>query len=325
MSNTLARTFVRGKNGGFGSKQTPEQAIERARLEKELNAEAAANWDNPVWHRQLAQDLSEMLTYGFTTSANPFGDYIATKTIGEFDREIITERRGLSAYFTARGGHVDVSQLRTENWTVERDNLAFHLVEFADNIRANFASVFADIATLAEARLRAEQWRRFLQLAQAAVPSGSPYYSTGAGVDEATLKAALQSVQEAVRPDGVAESPITIIGRAPMINQILDFAGYAPNILEEIQRTNLLGFWRGAQITVLRNYVDENGTSYMPANELWVLGGNAGRFINFGGVRVNSWVDDELEYQHTVGRCVIGAVITHPEMTHRVIDSSISA
>lgn len=321
---TLAAQFTRSKFGAFDS-MTPEQAAEFAALSKALNEEAMANWENPSWHRQVAADLSSTLTYGFTTGANPFGQYIAQKSVGEFDREIITERRGLKAYFTARGGHVDETKLRTETWTVERDTLGFHLVEGYDNMKANFAQIFGDIRTLAEARLRAEQWRRFLQLAQAAVPSGSPYYSTAANISEATLKAAVARVQDEITPDGTGETPVTIIGRAGMVNQILDFSGFSESIKDEIQRTGRLGTWRGANIVKLKHYQDEDGVNYMPGNELWVLGGNAGKFINFGGVRVNQWTDNELEYSHVVGRCAIGAVILHPEYTHRVIDTNQTA
>lgn len=319
---TLAAAF-RAYSGPF-AEMSPEKQAEYAALEQALNQEAQANWDDPAWHRQVAADLSTNLTYGFTTGANPFGQYIATKSVGEFDREIITERRGLKVYFTARGGHVDESKLRTEKWTVERDTMGFHLVEGYDEVRANFAQVFGDIRTLAEARLRAEQWRRFLQLAQAAVPNTSPYYSSAAGVAEATLKDALQRVSEEIVPDGTGESPITIVGRAPMVEQIYDFAGFSESIKDEIQRTGRIGTWRGANIVKLRHYADEDGVSFMPANELWILGGNAGRFINFGGVRVNEWTDNELEYSHVVGRAAIGANIMHPEYTHRVIDTAIT-
>lgn len=316
---TLAAAFA-----GYKGMLSPEKQAEYAELQKALNAEAQDNWDNPAWHRQVAADLSTDLTYGFTTSANPFGQYIAQKTVGEFDREVITERRGLKVYFTARGGHVDESKLRTEKWTVEKDTMGFHLVEGYDNIRANFAQIFGDIRTLAEARLRTEQWRRFLQLAQAAVPNTSPYYSSAAGLSESTAKDAIQRVGEEIVPDGTGEAPVTIIGRAPMVDQIFDFAGFSESIKDEIQRTGRIGVWRGANIVKIRNHADEDGVSFFPANELWILGGTAGKFINFGGVRVNEWTDNELEYSHVVGRAAIGASLMHPEYTHRIIDSSIT-
>lgn len=318
---TLAAAFAQYR--GPVAQMTPEQQAEYAALQKALNEQAQANWEDPAFHRQVAADLSTNLTYGFTTPANPFGQYIAQKTVGEFDREIITERRGLKVYFTARGGHVDETKMRTEKWSVERDTMGFHLVEFYDNVRANFAQIFSDIRTLAEARLRSEQWRRFLQLAQAAVPSTSAYYSEGAGLSESVLKDAVDRLSEEIVPDGTGESPITIIGRGPMVNQILDFAGFSESIKDEIQRTGRLGVWRGANIVKLRHWADEDNVSFFPANELWVLGGNAGRFINFGGVRVNEWTDNELEYSHVVGRAAIGANLMHPEYTHRIIDTSI--
>lgn len=319
---TLMRSFTRGALGGFAN-LTPEKAEEKKNLERKLNEQALENWEKPEWHRQVAADLAETLTYSFTTGVNPFGQYIATKTVGEFDREVITERRGLKVYMTARGGHVDESKLRSEKWSVEKDTMGYHLVEGYDNYKANFAGIYGDIAALADARMKAEQWRRFIQLAQAAVPNTSAYYSSAAGVVEATLKAAVARVQEEIRPDGTGVAPVTIIGRGPTVNQILDYSGFSESIKDEVQRTGRLGAWRGANIVKLDHYADEDGVDFWPKGELWVLGGNAGRFINFGGVRVNQWTDNELEYSHNVGRAAIGAVLLHPEYTHRIIDSNL--
>ena len=57
-----------------------------------------------------------------------------------------------------------------------------------------------------------------------------------------------------------------------MVNQIFDFPGFAPSVLEEVQRTGKIGVWRGASVVTLKHYADEDSVSFMPANELWVLG-----------------------------------------------------
>jgi hypothetical protein len=59
------------------------------------------------------------------------------------------------------------------------------------------------------------------------VPNGSPYYSTAAGLTKATLDDAIRDVKDSIKPNGQGPVPVTIIGRASMVDQISDFTGYA--------------------------------------------------------------------------------------------------
>ena len=156
--HTLVKSFAshRGRNAFAG---TPEQVQEYKEIAAALNEQARENWDNPEFHRQVAADLATELDYGFTFE-NLFSTYFSTETVGEFDRVILKERRGLKVFYTARGGHVDETSLRTEQWELPRDTLGFHLREFEDKLRANFADEIAAVAALGEERLDAEVNRR---------------------------------------------------------------------------------------------------------------------------------------------------------------------
>jgi len=318
--HTLVKSFAshRGRDAFSG---TPEQVAEYKEISEALNKEARENWDNPEFHRQVAADLASELDYGFTFE-NLFSSYFSTETVGEFDRVVLKERRGLKVYYVARGGHVDETQLRTEQWELPRDTLGFHIREFEDKLRANFADEIAAVAELGKARLNAEVNRRIFNTLQAAVPSNSPFYADGAGLDKATLDDMIREVKDAIQPNGMGPVPVTIIGRASMVDQISDFPGWLNEAQEEIRTQGRLGVYKGCNIVQITNFTDEDGESYIPPNELWVFGGNVGKFALYGDLRVKTWNEHTVDYQHYRAVKDIGGLVHHPEQARRFIDTS---
>jgi hypothetical protein len=294
---------------------------EHAALREKLNEEARENWDNPEWHRQVARDVASSLDYGFTFD-NLFGSYLQVETVGEFDRVILRERRGLRVFYTSRGGYIEESQLRTENWELPRDTLGFHVSEHIDKLRANFADTMEDVVGLGQARLEAEVNRRMFNLLQESIPQGSPFYDSGAAITPETLDELIIEVNDAIQPNGLGPVPVTIIGRATAIDQISRFDGFADEAKEEIRLRGRLGIYRGANIVRVTNYTDENGAAYIPANELWVMGGTVGKFALYGGLLVKSWEENTVDYRHYRARKDIGGLIHHPEQARRFVITS---
>lgn len=320
--HTLVKSFAshRGRPGSFSG--TPEQVAEYKELAKALNEQARENWDNPEFHRQVAADLASELDYGFTFD-NLFSTYFSTETVGEFDRVVLKERRGLQVFYTARGGHVDESNLRTEEWALPRDTLGFHVRESEDKLRANFADEIGAVANLGQDRLEAEVNRRIFNTLQTAVPSSSPFYVSGAGLDQGALNDAIRDVKDAIKPNGQGPVPVTIIGRASMVDQISDFTGFADEAREEIRLKGRLGVYRGCNVVQVVNFTDEDGASYIPNNELWVFGGNVGKFALYGDLRVKTWSENTVDYQHYRAVKDIGGLVHHPEQSRRVIDTAV--
>ena len=318
--HTLVKSFA-SHRGRTSFSPTPEQAEEMKELAKALNEEARENWDNPEFHRQVAADLASELDYGFTFE-NLFSTYFSTETVGEFDRVILKERRGLKVYYTARGGHVDESNLRTEQWELPRDTLGFHIRESEDKLRANFAEEIGAVADLGRDRLEADVNRRIFNTLQAAVPNTSPYYSSGAALTAPILNALIRDVKDAIKPNGQGPVPVTIIGRAAMVDQISDFTGYADEALEEIRLKGRIGTYRGCNIVSVNNFTDEDGTSYIDSNELWVFGGNVGKFALYGDLRVKTWSENTVDYTHYRAVKDIGGLVHHPEQARRFIDTT---
>lgn len=307
----------------FGGRDGANVA-EHAELIQQLNEEALANWDNEAWHRQVAADIATALDYGFTFD-NLFSTYFQVETVGEFDRVILRERRGLKVFYTSRGGYIDESQLRTENWELPRDTLGFHVSEHTDKLRANFGTSVNDMVTLGEARLEAEVNRRIFTLLQAAVPSSSPYYVATSGLTKTEVDTAIREVRDAIKPNGLGPIPVTVIGRASMVDQISDFnLGFDPEATSEIRAKGRLGVYRGANLVQVINYTDEDGDAYIPANELWVFGGTVGKFALYGGMQVKSWDENTVDYRHYRARKDVGGLVHHPEQARRIVDSSVT-
>ena len=175
-----------------------EDIAKYERAKAALNKEAMDNWESETWHREQAAILSERFDYGFQFD-NLFPTYLEVRNVGEFDTVTISERRGLNVFWTARGGYIDETQLKTERFDVPRDTIGFHVSEFEDKLRANYAETLEQLADLAQQRLDAEVNRRMFNLLQFAIPSSSPYYVNAAtGLTKEDLDTALREVNDQV-------------------------------------------------------------------------------------------------------------------------------
>lgn len=306
----------------------PEALAEYERAKAALNQEALDNWHNEAWHREQAAILAQRFDYGFQFD-NLFGTYFQVRNVGEFDQIVIHERRGLQVFWTARGGYIDETQLKTDRFELPRDTIGFHVSEFEDKLRANYAETIEELADLAMQRLDAEVNRRMFNLLQAAVPSTSPYYvNASSGLTKANLDTAIREVADAVKPNNGTMPPITVLGRATMIDKISDVvtdaaALYDPEATAEIRRMGRLGAYRGANIVRINNYTDENDASYIPDNELWVFGGTVGVFAKYGGMQTKSWAENTVDYRHIRGRMDCGGLVYHPEYSRRIVDGTV--
>jgi hypothetical protein len=327
---TLIDELMRAKSAAdpFGRPRAEELA-EYERAKAALNKEALENWENEKWHKEMAAVLAQRFDYGFQFD-NLFGTYFEVRTVGEFDQLTITERRGMNVFWTARGGYIEETQLITERFTVPRDTVGFHVSEFADKLRANYAETIEALVSLANMRLDAEVNRRMLNLLQAAIPPASPFYvNATTGLTKVILDTALREVQDNVKPSGGVQAPVTILGRASMIDQISDVvtdpsALYDPEATAEIRRRGRLGVYRGANVVRINNYTDENDSSYIPANELWVFGGTVGTFVKYGGMQTKSWEENTVDYRHYRGRMDCGGLIYRPQEARRIVDGTIT-
>lgn len=302
-----------------------ERAALRAKLDK-LNAEARENWDSPQWRQLMAQETTETILEGF--ESENLLSLMTTVENAPFDgRVLVKETRGLRAFWVARGGYIESSTIRTDVMEMPRDTIGFHVYEFEDKLRTNFAETQTTLIDLASQRMDAEVNLRVIRGFQAAIGTGSPYYISGAGVSLTALNAAIRAVGDETRETG----EIAIVGRRSMLDQIMDaltgpnsFGGFIPQTNEDILRRGVLGSYRGANLVALRNFKDDEDVSFFPANEMYVMGRDASKFAFFGGLLSKEWTEQDNWYWHYLARRDCGFVIHRPERARRIVDTSLA-
>ena len=285
-----------------------------------LNAEAETGFDDPTWLREQADVLAESLDFGFQ-SETAFGRVFNVRKVGENERVFIKERRGLKVFYTHRGGYIEESQIHEDGFELKRDGLGFHVSEFEDKLRADFADSLATLSVLGRRLMEAESFRRMLQLLREAIPPGSPSYvaAAGAALTPAIVNGALSGVMDAPKPTRVDSGRLSIVGRSSALDVISDFPGFGPAQLNQINQQGYLGIYRGAEVIRLENVVDETGASFVPDDEVWVVHGDVGEFVKYGSVRAWGWMEQSVRYLHQQARMEIGGAVTRPLLARRIV------
>lgn len=313
MSKSATKQMV----DSFG--RSRDENEQRYELFEKANEEARKNWDNPAWRAEFAAELTESILLGFDYETL-VDRWIATERTDFNGRIFVREATGLKAYYMARGGYIEASELTSEISEVPRDMLGVHVYEFEDKFINNFAESAQTLRDLAVKRMDAEVNRRVHTVLAEALPSGSPYYVATPGLSKPALDLAIREVR-----DASLDSQIVIAGRSTMVDQIADFDGFGNETKEEIRARGVLGVYRGATIVSLRNFKDEDNVPYIPANECWVMGRDTGKFAFYGGLKSKEYVENNNWYWHYLARRDTGVLVHHPERARRLIDSNQTA
>lgn len=307
-------------------RSTEERRALQAQRDR-VNEIAEANWDDPQWRRAMAQELTETIYLGF--EHENLLSYMTQVENADFNaRVFLREVKGLRAFWIARGGYIEASTVRAETLEVPRDEVGFHVNEFEEKLRTNFAETQATLVELGVQRLDAAINQRFFALLQAAVPSSSPYYTLAGGLSITTLNTALTAVRDESRDFEVA-----IVGRSTMTDQIMNDllgssqqgAGFFPETNEDLIRRGVLGVYRGARIITLKNYRDDVDVPYFPANELWVIAKDASKAAFWGGMQSKEFTENEQWVWHYLAKRDYGQVVHRPSRLRRIVDTNQSA
>lgn len=299
--------------------RTAEERQNDYSLMEQANEEARENWDNPQWRADFAAELTESILLGFDYETL-VDRFIETERTDFNGRVFVREGTGLKAFWMARGGHIEQSQLLEEVSEVPRDMIAVHVSEFEDKFVNNFAESARTLRDLAIQRMDAEVNRRVHTLLSAAIPAGSPYYFAAAGLSKPAVDAAIRNVRDSSR-----SGEVVIVGRPAMTDQITEFDGFGDETLEEIRRKGVLGTYRGAPIISLRNFKDEENQPFIPGNELWVMARDTGKFAFYGGLQSKDFTEQDNWYWHYLARRDSGVMLHHPERARLIVDTSAAA
>lgn len=298
--------------------RTSEQRESALALIDKVNAEAKANWEDPGWRREMAAVLTQSILEGFRFETF-YDQVVNVERVGFDDRVILEEETGLKVFFIAKGGHIEASAMVSEAMEIPRDTLGFHVYEFEDKMQSGFAKSAATLRNLAVRRMDWGVNKQIKALVEAAIGVSSDYYITGASLSQTALNTAIREVR-----DESESGVITLYGRSTMVDQIADFTGFADEALEEIRLRGRIGTYRGANVVQVRNWKDEDGASFIPANEMYVVSQDAGLFATYGGLKSKEYVEDDNWYWHYIGRQDFGGTLHRPERARRFVDTSIT-
>lgn len=294
-----------------------QQAIEAANLEAQMN------WNDPEWHREMAAVITETIFEGFRHE-NLLGLMTTVENVGMYDRITIEEVKGLRIFWVSLGGHIEQSTLTRNVFELPKDLAGFHVSENEDKMRSGFARYSAQAVDLAIQKMDAAMNLRLIGLFQQALPNTSPYFASAAGLSLAMIDTMIDEVME----ESEDEFP-SIVGLAGMVNQLQtelrDSGAFLPETNEAIVRTGVVGVYRGCRIIRLRNFRDDNGVSFVPRNELYVVGRDASKFGFWGGLDTKEWVEQGGWYWHLMGRRFAGGAVYRPERVRRFLDTSRAA
>jgi len=299
--------------------RTQADNAKRLELIDAANEEARENWEDPKWRHDFAADLTESILLGFEYETL-IDRWIDTERTDFNGRSYIREAGGLKAFYMARGGYIEASELTSEISEVPRDMIGVHVWEFEDKFLTNFAESAQTLRDLSIQRMDAEINRRVHTVLAEAVPTGSPYYLATPGLSKPGVDAAISAVRDSSR-----SGEVVIVGRPTMVDQIMDFDGFGNETREEIRQKGVLGVYRGVPIVSLKNYKDEDGQPYLPGNEMWIMTRDTGKFAFFGGLKSKEFNELDNWYWHYLARRDTGVLVHHPERARRLIDTSIGA
>jgi hypothetical protein len=300
-----------------------EERDELRRYCVELSQEARDNWNDPQWRTMMAQALTEAIYRGFQYE-NLLDLLSVVERVPEDGRIFMKETRGLRAFWTAKGGYIEISNLREDVTELKRDTIGFHVYEFRDKLRLNFAETSSTLIDLGTQRLDAEINNRVLRTFQAAIPFGSPYYAQGSTLSLTALDSAINQVY-----DETLEGEVVVVGRRTMTGQIVDqliggnYGSFLPTTNEDLLRRGVLGTYKGATIVTLKNYRDDEDVSFFPQNELYVVGRDASKFGFWGGPLSKEFEDNNW-YWHYLARQDFGGGVFRPERLRRIVDTSLA-
>lgn len=288
-----------------------------------LNAEAKDHFWDEGWRRERAAEMTEIIYYGFQHEAIlPMLSNV--DSVADGDRITVEAVTGLEVFWIANGGQVDQSTIGEEVFELYPDKVGWHVSEMTEKFESNFSRSQRFLVDGAIQAMDAAFNTRFVKLVQQAIPSGNASYISGAGLSLAAVNTALTQVRDESLSD-----VMSIVGRGTMIdqfmNQLQSNSNFAPETQDSIIKTGVLGSYRGTNVVRLKNFKDRTLKSFVPANELYIVGADASITGFWGGLRQMDWIEEGGDYYHSKGTRRAGMAVLYPERMRRIVDTSISA
>lgn len=310
----------------FDFRRTSEDTKLRQELAAAIDADAASNFLDDPWRRDMYQDMVEVIWRGFNHES--LIELMSTvETPGEFERVTADEVTGLEPFWVSAGGQIDASRIDVRTWELPPDWIGYHVYEFVDKIRSGFARYQGRLIPSAVNQMDAAVNSRLLRTYVSAIPGvSSDSYLTSVGFDLSLVNTAITEVEDdaSSEPD-LMDPTIAIIGRGTMIDEFLnalqDDNVYAPETNQAIIRLGLLGTYRGANLIKLRNWKDRHGTPFFPRNELLIVSTAAAKTAFWSADKAEQWIPPGSGYWHATGSRKVNCMVHRPWLARRYVDT----
>jgi hypothetical protein len=301
-----------------------EQANLRAEKEK-VNAEYAEKFSTLEGREQIGNEIAQAIYEGFQFE-NIIELFTDVERLALNGRSTVRRVRGLKAFHTSRGGHIEESFLNSDVAEIPHDSLGFATRVHEDQLELGFSETAATLIQLGTEVMNAAINKRVLKTFQNAVPFGHPSYVqvNDLAASIAPIDAAIAAVKDSSLSDQVA-----IVGRETMTSKIVSaltqnnsYGAFLPTTNEELFRRGVLGSYRGVQIITLKNFRDGDDVPFFPANELWVIGRDAGKTAFYGGMKSRQELDVNFFWRYRQ-KMDYGVIVMRPEHTRRIVDTTV--
>ena len=285
-----------------------------------LDETARRNWQNPAFRNQLALELAESIYRGY--EAQSMLDQITNvRRVGLGERVWVRELEGLRAFWTARGGRIETSELSENEYEVIPDIVGIAVEEHEDALVTRISETAARLKVEGVKQLDMAVNKRLVDTMRRATPADNSlgnYTSTNA----VTLTAVQDAIMEVT--DASESGQVTLIGRSTMTHQVMNSlqnSGYfMPNTMEQINQTGVLGTVNGAKLVTLKNV--HGGGETAPNNELYVIASDALDVAFFGGMQAKE-ESDRNWYWHWVAKLNAGFLLHHTDRVQRIVDTTL--
>lgn len=211
---------------------------------------------------------------------------------GELGKTIEIHRAiGGKVYERAYGGYIDVSDLKTDKWTVTTKPWGVHFKIPNEKLKTGVIKL-TELNAMASAAILQHKVKLAIDTLNTAYPTTSSYYTAGGSV--ALTETVYKSAVNALADRGSAD--VAVFGRWAALSPLPTFTspGFSDSDKDELHAKGIVGRVNGAQVVVARNYSDPvYGISPLSSANLYLVDKQRkfNRFVEVGGIEKVSYIE----------------------------------
>lgn len=264
---------------------------------------------------KITQEVSNRLE---TTDVVPLFLDTQTLTFGD-ELEFFEKQSQMKAYTVESDGRTPRSYVFKRTYRPTPKDIHVHPAMNLKLLKSGRYGSMEDLINDGVRAIQTEQNDYLFNVLKASVVSGKVNYATCA--TPAALETAMKLGKRWIDDRSGVRA---IVGRSSVLDLVNDFnqghtvQNYSDMTLEEIMKRGVLSTYRGAPLVGLKRQEDSFGKNIIPADEIWVVGNNVGKFVyetemdSLEGIDVDTWEWHINMYRR------ISALVIFPENLYRI-------